>query len=60
MNESSEKKRWVLLAEIPYWTTTKPEWIAIYEAPKDKFHCVMLATQQEVGLFVLKSLPRNK
>lgn len=30
------------------------------EAPKDKFHCVMLATQQEIGLFVLKSLPRNK
>jgi hypothetical protein len=28
------------------------------EGPKDKFHCIMLATQQEIGLFVLKSLPR--
>lgn len=49
---------WVL--DLDYVAFNKWMQGAIYkEGPKDKFHCVMLANQQEIGLFVLKSLPRN-
>jgi hypothetical protein len=47
------KNRFVILAEL--WDKST---IPIYESPKDPFHCIMLATQQEIGLFVLPSLPR--
>lgn len=33
--------------------------VVIAEAPRDPFHSICLATQQEVGLFVLPLLPKR-
>jgi hypothetical protein len=56
--------RFLWLTDVfSHWPFTNGSDINVYastiykEGPRDKFHCVMLATQQEIGLFILKSLP---